>query len=49
MFSDRFWGSRFFVLYSVYRLHILVQGKIVKTGIASLAKEIEEEGYQKYL
>jgi Fe-S cluster assembly ATP-binding protein len=30
-------------------VHILVQGKIVKTGIASLAKEIEEEGYQKYL
>ncbi len=30
-------------------VHILVKGKIVKTGIASLAKEIEEEGYQKYL
>ena len=30
-------------------VHILVQGKIVKTGKASLAKEIEDEGYQKYL
>jgi Fe-S cluster assembly ATP-binding protein len=30
-------------------VHILVKGKIVKTGKASLAKEIEEKGYQKYL
>lgn len=30
-------------------VHILVKGKIVKTGQASLAKEIEEEGYQKYI
>ena len=29
-------------------LHILVNGKIVKTGDASLAKEIEENGYEKY-
>lgn len=29
-------------------VHILVNGKIVKTGKANLAKEIEEEGYQKY-
>ena len=29
-------------------VHILVNGKIVKTGNASLAKEIEEEGYEKY-
>ena len=30
-------------------VHILVNGKIVKSGKAGLAKEIEEEGYQKYL
>lgn len=29
-------------------VHILVDGKIVKTGDASLAKEIEESGYAKY-
>ncbi len=29
-------------------VHILVDGKIVKTGGAELAKEIEEEGYAKY-
>ena len=29
-------------------VHILVDGKIVKTSDASLAKEIEEEGYSKY-
>lgn len=29
-------------------VHILVNGKIVKTGGAELAKEIEEEGYAKY-
>ena len=29
-------------------VHILIDGKIVKTGPASLAKEIEEEGYEKY-
>lgn len=29
-------------------VHILMNGKIVKTGDASLAKEIEEEGYEKY-
>ena len=29
-------------------VHILVNGKIVKTGDASLAKEIEDEGYSKY-
>lgn len=29
-------------------VHILVDGKIVKTGGAELAKEIEEEGYRKY-
>lgn len=29
-------------------VHVLVDGKIVKTAEASLAKEIEEEGYEKY-
>lgn len=29
-------------------VHILVDGKIVKTSDASLAKEIEDEGYSKY-
>ena len=29
-------------------VHILVDGKIVKTGNADLAKEIEENGYSKY-
>ena len=30
-------------------VHILVDGKIVKTGDGSLAKEIEEQGYAKYI
>lgn len=29
-------------------VHILVNGQIVKTGTASLAKEIEESGYKEY-
>jgi len=29
-------------------VHILVNGKIVKTGKAGLAKEIEDKGYEKY-
>ena len=29
-------------------VHVLVNGKIVKTGDAKLAKEIEENGYEKY-
>ena len=33
----------------VDKVHILVNGKIVKTGDASMAKEIEDEGYAKYL
>ncbi len=32
----------------VDQVHILVDGKIVKTGDSSLAKEIEENGYQEY-
>ena len=30
-------------------VHILVNGKIVKTGTQELAKEIEENGYSKYI
>ena len=30
-------------------VHVLVDGKIIKTGDLSLAYEIEKEGYQKYL
>ena len=29
-------------------VHILVDGKIVKTGSSELAEEIEKEGYGKY-
>ena len=29
-------------------VHVLVDGKIVKTGTAELAKEIEEKGYGEY-
>ena len=29
-------------------VHVLVDGKIVKTGTKELAKEIEENGYSKY-
>ena len=32
-----------------YIVHVLVNGKIVDTGDKSLVKEIEENGYQKYL
>lgn len=30
-------------------VHVLVKGRIVKTGKAALAREIEDNGYQKYL
>jgi len=30
-------------------VHVLVDGKIVKTGMAALARKIEKEGYAKYL
>ena len=33
----------------VDKVHILVDGRIVKTGDSSLAKEIEDNGYQKYI
>ena len=29
-------------------VHVLVDGRIVKTGGQELAKEIEDEGYEKY-
>ena len=29
-------------------VHVLVDGKIIKTGDASLAKEIEQNGYEQY-
>ena len=29
-------------------VHVLVNGKIVKTSTAELAEEIEEEGYSKF-
>ena len=34
---------------NVDKVHILVDGKIIKTGDSSLAKEIEENGYSKYI
>ena len=34
---------------NVDKVHILVDGKIIKSGDSSLAKEIEENGYQEYL
>ena len=33
----------------VDKVHVLVDGKIVKSGDSSLAKEIEENGYSKYI
>ena len=33
----------------VDKVHILVDGKIVKTGDANLAEQIEEEGYAKFI
>ena len=30
-------------------VHIMVKGKLVKSGKASLAKEVEEKGYEQYL
>jgi len=33
----------------VDKVHVLVDGKIIKTGGAELAKIIEKEGYQKYM
>ena len=42
-------GTKILKALKVDYVHILVNGKIVKTGNAELAKEIEENGYEKYL
>ena len=41
-------GTKILESLDVDYVHILVNGKIVKTGDSSLAKEIEETGYSKY-
>ena len=41
-------GTKILKSLDVDYVHILVNGKIVKTGDSSLAKEIEENGYSKY-
>ncbi|MBO5530805.1 MAG: Fe-S cluster assembly ATPase SufC [Bacilli bacterium] len=41
-------GTKILKSLDVDYVHILVNGKIVKTGDSSLAKEIEENGYKNY-
>jgi len=41
-------GTKILKELDVDYVHILVDGKIVKTGTAELAKEIEENGYENY-
>ena len=41
-------GTKILKFLDVDYVHILVNGKIVKTGDSSLAKEIEENGYKNY-
>ena len=41
-------GTKIMANLKVDYVHILINGKIVKTGTAELAKEIEENGYEKY-
>ena len=41
--------STYFALYKTSFVHIVVGGKIVKSGDSTLAKETEENGYEKYL
>ncbi len=41
-------GTKILKSLDVDYVHILVNGKIVKTGNSSLAKEIEENGYKNY-
>ena len=41
-------GTKILANLKVDYVHILINGKIVKTGTAELAKEIEENGYEKY-
>ena len=42
-------GTKILKELDVDYVHILVNGKIVKTGTSELAKEIEENGYAKYI
>ena len=42
-------GTKILKSLNVDYVHILVNGKIVKTGPSELAKEIEENGYEKYI
>ena len=42
-------GTKILKELDVDYVHILVNGKIVKTGSAELAKEIEENGYAEYI
>ena len=41
-------GTKILKYLDVDYVHILVDGKIIKTGDSSLAKEIEENGYKNY-
>ena len=41
-------GTKILEELKVDYVHVLVDGKIVKTSTGELAKEIEEEGYRKY-
>ena len=41
-------GTKILEKLSIDYVHILVDGKIIKTGDASLAKEIEQNGYEQY-
>ena len=34
---------------NVDKVHVLVDGKVVKTGDSSLAREIEENGYSEFI
>jgi Fe-S cluster assembly ATP-binding protein len=42
-------GTKILESLEVDYVHILVNGKIIKSGDSSLAKEIEKNGYSKYL
>ena len=41
-------GTKILKELKVDYVHVLVDGKIVKTSSGELAQEIEEEGYKKY-
>ena len=42
-------GTKILKELEVDYVHILVNGKIVATGSSELAKEIEENGYERYI